>query len=83
MLSSRTRTIGIAAAIATVIIWTGFIVIARAMALRSLSPWDIVACRIIGASIVALPWACTWSADAAGLDPRRRHGWASRRRLAT
>jgi drug/metabolite transporter (DMT)-like permease len=56
MPSANSRSLGIAAALATVVIWTGFIVIARAMALRSLSPWDIVACRIIGASLVTVPW---------------------------
>lgn len=51
-----TRAAGIAAALATILIWTAFIVVARAMALRSLSPWDIVACRIVGASLVLVPW---------------------------
>ncbi len=51
-----TRAAGIAAAVATILIWTAFIVIARAMALRSLSPWDIVACRIGGAALVLVPW---------------------------
>ena len=44
------------AAIATILVWTGFIVGSRAMALKSLSPWDILACRIVGASVVLLPW---------------------------
>jgi drug/metabolite transporter (DMT)-like permease len=39
-----------------VAVWTGFIVIARAMALRSLTPLDIVFCRIVGAAVVLLPW---------------------------
>lgn len=50
------RTVGLAAAVATVVIWTGFIVIARAMALRSLSSWDIVLCRLLGAAAVLIPW---------------------------
>ncbi len=50
------KTIGIAAAVVTVIIWTSFIVVARFMALKSLTPLDIVFCRIIGASLVLLPW---------------------------
>jgi drug/metabolite transporter (DMT)-like permease len=50
------RTVGIAAAVVTIFIWTFFIVIARAMALKSLSPWDIVLCRVVGASFVLLPW---------------------------
>ncbi len=54
------RTIGIAAAVVTVLIWTFFIIIARASAdpARSgtLSPFDIAFCRIVGASLILLPW---------------------------
>ncbi|MEY2953546.1 MAG: hypothetical protein RLZZ401_1633, partial [Pseudomonadota bacterium] len=50
------RRTGIAAAVITVAIWTSFIVIARASALRSLSPFDIAFARIVGASLVLLPW---------------------------
>jgi drug/metabolite transporter (DMT)-like permease len=55
-ISISPRTAGIFAAVITVMIWTSFIVVARFMALRSLTPLDIVFCRIIGASIVLLPW---------------------------
>ena len=47
---------GVAAAVATIAIWTAFIVVARAMALKSLTPMDIVLCRILGAATVLLPW---------------------------
>ncbi|UCU98963.1 DMT family transporter [Acidovorax radicis] len=50
------RAIGLLAAVVTVIIWTGFIVIARASAQRTLTPFDIALLRIIGASLVLLPW---------------------------
>jgi drug/metabolite transporter (DMT)-like permease len=50
------KTIGISAAVITVAIWTSFIVVARYMALRSLTPIDIVFCRIAGASLVLIPW---------------------------
>ena len=50
------RAVGSAAAIITISIWTAFIVIARAMALRSLTPLDIAFCRIAGAALVLLPW---------------------------
>ena len=50
------RTIGLLAAVVTVIIWTGFIVIARASAQRTLTPFDIALLRITGASLVLLPW---------------------------
>lgn len=46
------RTIGFAAAVITVIIWTSFILIARASADPArggtLSPLDIAFCRIVG-----------------------------------
>ncbi len=50
------RTVGIASAVITIAIWTSFIVVARFMALKSLTPLDIVFCRIIGAAFVLLPW---------------------------
>lgn len=54
------QTIGIAAAIITVVIWTGFIVIARAMAHKTLTPLDIAFVRMIGAGMVMLPWGWWW-----------------------
>lgn len=50
------RTVGILAAVITVAIWTSFIVIARAAALRNMTPFDIAYARIIGASVILLPW---------------------------
>ena len=54
------RAIGFAAAVITVLIWTSFIVIARASADPSrggtLSPFDIAFCRIVGAAVILLPW---------------------------
>jgi drug/metabolite transporter (DMT)-like permease len=54
------RTIGLIAAVVTVIIWTSFIIIARASADPArggtLTPFDIAFCRIIGASLILLPW---------------------------
>lgn len=53
--------VGILAAVVTVLIWTSFIVIARASAdpARSptLGPFDIVYARLWGAGLVLLPWA--------------------------
>jgi drug/metabolite transporter (DMT)-like permease len=51
------KTVGLASAVITVLIWTGFIVIARASATRGLLPLDIAFARILGASAVLLPWA--------------------------
>ena len=51
------KTVGLASAVITVLIWTGFIVIARASASRGLLPLDIALARIVGASIILLPWA--------------------------
>jgi drug/metabolite transporter (DMT)-like permease len=50
------KTVGIAAAVITVTIWTAFIVIARASAQRTLTPFDIALARIVGASLVLAPW---------------------------
>lgn len=54
------RTVGLAAAIVTVLIWTSFIIIARASADPArggtLSPFDMAFCRIVGASLILLPW---------------------------
>ncbi|MFI8617822.1 DMT family transporter [Acidovorax sp. NPDC077693] len=50
------RAMGLLAAVVTVTIWTGFIVIARASAQRTLTPFDIAFLRIVGASLVLLPW---------------------------
>ena len=49
------KTVGLAAAVITVTIWTAFIVIARASAKGALTPFDIALARIIGASLVLLP----------------------------
>ena len=53
------RTIGILAAVITVIIWTSFIVIARASAVPAhggtLNPFDIVFVRLLGAGAILLP----------------------------
>lgn len=51
------RTVGLAAAVVTVLVWTGFIVVARASASHTLLPLDIALTRIVGASCVLLPWA--------------------------
>jgi drug/metabolite transporter (DMT)-like permease len=50
------KAVGIGAAAITICIWTFFIVVARYMAHQTLTPWDIVACRIVGAALVLLPW---------------------------
>lgn len=54
------RAIGIASAVITVLIWTSFILIARASADPArgglLTPLDIAYCRIAGAALILLPW---------------------------
>ena len=54
------KAVGILAAVVTVVIWTSFIVIARASADPArgglLNPFDIVYARIWGASLILLPW---------------------------
>ncbi|NBW69024.1 MAG: DMT family transporter [Betaproteobacteria bacterium] len=51
------RAIGLVAALVTILIWTSFIVIARASASHNLLPLDIAFLRILGAGSVLLPWA--------------------------
>jgi drug/metabolite transporter (DMT)-like permease len=52
--------VGVLAAVITVVIWTSFIVIARASADPSrgglLNPFDIVYARLWGAGLILLPW---------------------------
>jgi drug/metabolite transporter (DMT)-like permease len=52
--------VGLIAAVVTVLIWTSFILIARASADPArgglLIPLDIAFCRVVGASLVLLPW---------------------------
>ena len=54
------RAIGIAAAAVTVVMWTSFIVVARASADPArgvtLGPFDMAFARILGASTILLPW---------------------------
>ena len=54
------KTVGTASAVITVVIWTSFIVIARASADptrgATLTPFDIALLRILGASSILLPW---------------------------
>lgn len=50
------RAAGLAAALVTVLVWTAFIVIARASAGHGLMPLDIAFLRILGAAVVLLPW---------------------------
>ncbi|MDI1247100.1 MAG: DMT family transporter [Rhodoferax sp.] len=54
------RTIGICAAVITVLIWTSFILIARASSDPArgglLTPLDLAFCRIVGAALILLPW---------------------------
>ena len=63
------RTIGIGAAVVTVLVWTAFIVIARASAGRSLTPFDIAFARICGASLVLMPWGAWLVMQARRRDP--------------
>lgn len=50
------RTVGLVSAITTVVVWTAFILIARASAHRNLTPFDIAFLRMVGAGAVLLPW---------------------------
>ena len=71
------RTVGLAAAVVTVLIWSAFIVIARASADPArggtMSPFDIGFSRIVGASLVLMPGSLPlWTALLAALVLRDR-----------
>jgi drug/metabolite transporter (DMT)-like permease len=74
------KTVGLVAAAITVVIWTSFIVIARASVKGTLTPFDIGLARIIGASLVLVPlgaWLVRRDRAAAALSsfpsfPQRR-----------
>ncbi len=59
--SPSPRLIGVGAAVITVLIWTSFILIARASADPArggiLTSFDLAFCRIVGASLILLPWS--------------------------
>ena len=50
------RALGLTCAVLTVLIWSSFIVVARASAAQNLLPLDIGFLRVIGAGCVLLPW---------------------------
>ncbi len=68
------KTVGISAAVITILIWTSFIVVARLMALRGLTPLDIVLCRFIGAGLVLLPWGY-WMVRKMKANGQGAHTW--------
>jgi drug/metabolite transporter (DMT)-like permease len=49
------RVLGVGSALVTVLMWTAFIVVARASAHRTLTPFDIAFMRFVGAGVVLLP----------------------------
>ena len=77
------KAVGVLAAVVTVVIWTAFIVIARASADPArggvLNPFDIVYARICGASLILAPWGWwlvrrdrrtqPWAGSLLGLSP--------------
>ena len=50
------RALGLTCAVLTVLIWSSFIVVARASAAHNLLPLDIGFLRVIGAGCVLVPW---------------------------
>ncbi len=51
------QNIGRLSALVTIVLWTSFIIVGRASSSHVLLPLDIVLARILGASLVLLPWA--------------------------
>ncbi len=54
------RQIGVLCAVVTVAIWVSFIVVARAMAHASLTPFDIGFVRFLFAGALLIPWGVWW-----------------------
>jgi drug/metabolite transporter (DMT)-like permease len=54
------KALGLTAAVLTVMIWTSFIVVAKASASHTLLPFDIVFLRILGAATVLMPLGWWW-----------------------
>ena len=52
-----TQNVGRLSALITVLLWTSFIIVGRASSSHVLLPFDIFCARILGASLVLLPWA--------------------------
>lgn len=61
------QNIGRLSALVTIVLWTSFIIVGRASSSHVLLPLDIALARILGASLVLLPWAW-WMMR----EPRRR-----------
>jgi drug/metabolite transporter (DMT)-like permease len=55
-LSARDRKLGVLAAVLVVLIWSGFIISARAGARGTLTPFDLIALRFSFAALVMLPF---------------------------
>jgi drug/metabolite transporter (DMT)-like permease len=76
------RAAGIAAAAVTVLIWSAFILLARAAADPSrggtLSAFDISFCRIVGAGLILLPWGrfLVWQDRRAQTGQSSLWGWS-------
>ena len=51
------QNVGRLSAVVTVLLWTSFIIVGRASSSHVLLPLDIACSRILGASMVLLPWA--------------------------
>lgn len=60
------RSVGLIAAALTVLIWTFFIIIARASAAHHLLPLDIAWLRVLGAGCVLIPWGWWLQRDLRG-----------------
>ena len=81
------RATGTLAAVVTVALWTGFIIVGRASVSHTLLPFDLALVRLGGAAVVTVPWAL-WltrrggpahgSASLWGLSPLpfRQTAWA-------
>jgi drug/metabolite transporter (DMT)-like permease len=66
------QTAGVVYALITVTIWVGFIIIARVMAHKTLTPFDIGFVRYIAAALVMVPWGFWWVRRERTTNPQAR-----------
>ncbi|TAG06159.1 MAG: DMT family transporter [Betaproteobacteria bacterium] len=63
------QTIGVLYALVTVSIWVSFIILARVMAHKTLTPFDIGFVRFIAAALIMVPWGIWWVRRERAINP--------------
>ena len=63
------QTAGVLYALVTVAIWVSFIIVARVMAHKTLTPFDIGFVRFIAAAMILVPWGFWWVRNERAKNP--------------